>query len=213
MTDEEYLEYKRQSMGGLFAEEASGLRASLSDEAREKLFSAADKKLEGYYVLPGTGGKYMYLGAPPKWLERTVPDVEFHWQLNRLSELGTLTRAYLVSGNEAYARQAITNLLDWIKTCPVPEFEDASITAAEANKHFNSLTPWRALEAGIRMFGAYPSFYRNMLLSELMTPELHSAILLSVYEHGRVLAYASPLIWPNADHNHYVHEMLGLLKL
>ena len=154
----------------------------------------------------------MYLGAPPKWLERTVPDVEFHWQLNRLGELTTLTRAYLLTSDGRYAEQAVTNLLDWIKTCPCPEFDDYGIDGQTAGALFNQLTPWRALEVGIRMFGSYAELYRNLLHTDYMTPELHGRIVASIYEHARVLRYASPLIWPRADHNHYVHDHLDLIR-
>ena len=35
----------------------------------------------------------------------------------------------------------------------------------------------------------------------------------SLYEHARVLYLVAPILWPKADHNHYLMENDGLLYL
>lgn len=71
--------------------------------------------------------------------------------------------------------------------------------------------PWRSLEAGARMVHVWPLLLD--LLADLAgdDPALHAALLGSAAEHGEVLAEVSPLLWPGADHNHYLMECLGLL--
>lgn len=71
--------------------------------------------------------------------------------------------------------------------------------------------PWRSLEAGARMVHVWPVLLE--LLPDLVgdDPQLHAALTASAAEHGEVLAVVSPMLWPNADHNHYLMECLGLM--
>jgi len=48
-------------------------------------------------------------------------------------------------------------------------------------------------------------------LADCFDEPLFASLLQSVKHHGRALLELPPLSWPNADHNHYLHENLGLL--
>ncbi|RYG71199.1 hypothetical protein EON77_13090, partial [bacterium] len=71
--------------------------------------------------------------------------------------------------------------------------------------------PWRTLEVGHRMTHILPLIARH--LDDLVPDEtaVHDAFRTVVEQHGAVLATMPGLIWPDADHNHYLMECLGLL--
>jgi hypothetical protein len=72
---------------------------------------------------------------------------------------------------------------------------------------------WRLMEVGTRMFDAWPLV--QAFLTELAPSdrELAARLAQSALEHGEVLAEISPQVWPDAGHNHYLQECLGLLAL
>ena len=47
----------------------------------------------------------------------------------------------------------------------------------------------------------------------LFSDEIQSVYRDTMLEHARLLEKVSPLLWPNADHNHFLMEMLGLLSV
>ena len=60
----------------------------------------------------------------------------------------TLAEAYSLTGNLNYAKKALDELENWIDTVPCPEIQDER--GAYILEHFEGLSPWRALEVGIR---------------------------------------------------------------
>jgi len=99
--------------------------------------------------------------------------------------------------------------MNWIECCPRPAL--LTDDAAYVRRNFNGLSPWRALEIGIRLFSTWMVSYQRLIMCPLMTAEVHEKFVISLYEQAEVLAEASPILWPRADHNHYIHEVLGLL--
>jgi hypothetical protein len=71
--------------------------------------------------------------------------------------------------------------------------------------------PWRSLEAGIRLYDTWPCVLHHLVHTDLLDADLLLAIARSVEEQAEILETISPLIWPGADHNHYLAEALGLL--
>jgi hypothetical protein len=71
--------------------------------------------------------------------------------------------------------------------------------------------PWRSLEAGIRLYDTWPAVLHHFVHTDLLDADLLGAIARSVEEHAEILEVISPIIWPDADHNHYLAEALGLL--
>ena len=204
-----YLLIKRQEFQDLFQKKRSEiLKIEKNSNTYNEIICNADRFLNNLYILPGTDGKPFFVGDPPKWTNKCVSDEEYIYSLNRLYELPTLARAYILTGNESYGKKCFVNVLDWIDKCERPSiFMDNEALV----KTFQGLTPWRLLECGIRMSETWFEFYELMLHSDLMTPEFHEKILRSLYEHCEVISLISPLAWPNANHNHYLHEMMGLL--
>ena len=126
--------------------------------------------------------------------------------LNRMPFLETLLTAYMFTETQAYLDKALYLLEHWIDNCPVPDYDFLI-------KHSNVVTGWRTLEVGIRMFSSWPFFLRTLLMGNKLTPSLFEKIMVSIYEHGDVLATVPKVYWPKADHNHYLMENLGLLTI
>ena len=216
-TDQEYLSHQR---------ELHKARCENFIEKRRDFLENAEN-LAGYekqaayamqnlFVLPGTNGERMHVGTPPAWNECRTDDEEYLWHLNRTGYFKILSDLYNYTGEKAYAEKVLTDMQNWIDTCPMHKLPDENTTPEqmqEIRKFYSGLTPWRSLEVGIRMFDSWNYAYDSLLFSSLMTPELHAKIAYSFYEHALVLRKMSPIYWPEANHNHYIHEMLGLFEI
>ena len=216
-TDKEYLLHQRE----LHRARYDKLILELDkDKAKpgyvEKCKADAENAMQNLFILPGTEGKLLHVGTPPAWNECRTSDEEYLWHLNRMGYFKPLSRLYHFTGEDKYARKVLTDIENWIDTCPLGPLPDENTTREQMQdirKFFAGLTPWRSLEVGIRTFDSWNSAYDYLLFSDLMTPELHSKIAYSLYEHALVLREMSPRYWPDANHNHYIHEMLGLLLI
>ena len=209
LTAEELLNKKRAEFGKKCEDaRAEILELSKNAEFKKTILDAAEMYMQNLYILPGTGGKPFFVGNPPKWSEKPVEDEEYLYSLNRLYDLPYLCKAYLMTGERKYADKAVANVMSWIHDCKRPslDMDDKSLVST-----FQGLTPWRLLECGVRAFESWSDFYIYLLHSEAMTPEAHADYVCSLYEHAEVISRISPLAWPDAAHNHYLHEMLGLL--
>jgi hypothetical protein len=71
--------------------------------------------------------------------------------------------------------------------------------------------PWRSLEAGIRLYDTWPAVLHHLVHTDVLDADLLLAIARSVEEQAEILETISPIIWPDANHNHYLAETLGLL--
>lgn len=71
--------------------------------------------------------------------------------------------------------------------------------------------PWRSLEAGIRLYDTWPCVLHHLVHTDLLDSDLLMSMVRSIEEQAEILETISPLIWPEADHNHYLAEALGLL--
>jgi hypothetical protein len=188
------------------------LWAERSPAAVARLREQVAEERRGRFVLPGAGGRPLFAGAPPRWNENATPsaDKEWIWELNRHLHWPRLLRVAALDGDESLRAQVLGEWLDWIERCPAPAWEDdeGSIRAA-----FDAPTPWRTLEVGIRMERSWPEAWEALANESSPSPAVRARILGSVREHGRVLAAIPPRLWPNADHNHYLSENAGLLRL
>lgn len=179
-------------------------------EILKKTLEEAEFAVQGRLVLPGTGGKPYFVENPPAWYENPVQDEEYVWGLNRMLHWKTLMEAFCLTKNTNCAEKVVEELLNWISECPRPDIDTNS---EAAYKSFYSVDPWRSLEVGIRMFESWPVVVKHLLETEYFTPELLEKITISIHEHGEVLEKICPVFWPKADHNHYLHENLGLLAV
>ena len=216
-SDEEYLAHQR----AIHKERCDAARAKITekknDEAYvEKCIKNTANAMNNTFILPGTRGKLFDVGTPPAWNECRTDDEEYLWSLNRMGYYHELLIAHLLTEDKKYAKKVIGDTENWIDTCPLPPLPKADSTREELDKIcrcFSGLNPWRSLEVGIRMFDSWNLVYDYLLHDELMTPEFHSKLAYSFYEHALVLREMSPRYWPKADHNHYLHEMLGLFEI
>jgi hypothetical protein len=105
---------------------------------------------------------------------KVIPNGDEEWcfMLNRHRFWIDLGKAYLLSGNEKYARTFVKQITQWIDSNPL---DDKS----------KKMT-WRRIEAGIRCENWIKSFeyFKN---SKQITPKFLSKFLNSLYQHGTYL--------------------------
>ncbi len=190
------------------------LRAQLASDASPEAAQAAQHLLAddtaSRLTLAGTDLKPVFIGSPPRWWDNPTGNPEFNAELNRMFHWERMARAYALTGKSSYAEQILSELDNWIETCPVPPISEDSVKLHEA---FNSQTPWRSLEVGLRMERTWPAVIEALCESPLFTPERIERIVTCMQAHGRVLFSVCPRFWPKADHNHYLTENAGLLRL
>ncbi|MFB3171005.1 alginate lyase family protein [Neobacillus sp. 179-C4.2 HS] len=107
------------------------------------------------------------------WTYIPLEDPEWTYMLNRHRFFIPLGQAYLLTGDERYAKSFCELLSDWIDSNP---------------KQSNSPTlTWRSIDAGIRS-GNWIKAYDYFKNSPHFTTELFEKMLLSLYEHAQYLA-------------------------
>lgn len=130
------------------------------------------------------------------WNHIPADDPEWAYMLNRHRYFIPLGQAYLLTGDEKYARTFCDQLSDWIDVNP-------------RQSDSNSLT-WRTIDAGIRSCNwikAY-DYFKN---SPYFTTQIFEKMLLSLWEHAEHLA--SHFTNWNAISNWGVIESKALLEL
>ncbi|HYD83905.1 MAG TPA: heparinase II/III family protein, partial [Opitutus sp.] len=190
--------------------------ARFLDEAypqlRRETIAAADEALRGELLLPGNRA-LSFVGDPPDWFTPRYGDEEYLWSLNRMMHWKTLLRAHALTGEEHYAAKVVDELDDWIARARAPHFRHDDGTP---NPHAVSNAgppPWRSLEIGIRMFDTWPVVVEHLAGTAHLPPARLARLAESVTQHAEALSLLTPLLWPDADHNHYFMEMLGLLSI
>lgn len=188
------------------------LWAGHAPEAAAAMRARVAEERAGRFLLPGCEGRPLFAGAPPSWTDNPTPaaDKEWIWELNRHLHWPRMLRVAALDGDESLPAQVLEEWLDWIDACPRPDWDDnpRSIRAA-----FDAPTPWRTLEVGIRLERSWPEVWEALANEPLLSPAARGRILGAVREHGLVLATIPPRLWPDADHNHYLSENAGLLRL
>ena len=118
---------------------------------------------------------------------------EWTWQLNRHNAWTSLGKAYWKTGDEKYAKAFVYQLKSWVKQCDCPN-DDGNYLGS----------PWRTLEAGIRMRLNWPNAFYFFLSSPSFDDESIILMLKSFYEHAIFLK-------DNSISNYRLsHEMAGL---
>ena len=174
------------------------------------LLQKAQEELNGNHILPGTGGHPFFVGSPPNWKELPVSDKEYLWSLNRMAHWNDFILAYYLTGETRYGEKIKEEAINWIQECPPPKLTSDPVRAEQI---FSGVSPWRTLEVGTRMFETWPNAIKFLTLEGFMDESLLKAFSKSLQQHGEILYSISPLLWPEANHNHYLMENLGLLCL
>lgn len=188
---------------------AALIKSRLPEVARETV-QRAELYLRGEHILPGTGAKPLFVGDPVDWTDNKVGDKEYLWQLNRMTHWQPLLAAYALTGETKYAKKVLAELVHWVETVPMPQVPR---DIHEIDTLFSGPHPWRILEVGIRAYKTFPLLMDFLADDPLFSAELQEVYRKSLLEHARLLEEVSPLLWPNADHNHFLMEMLGLLSV
>lgn len=188
---------------------AAVIRNRLPEVAHETV-QRAEMYLRGEHILPGTGAKPLFVGDPVDWTDNKVGDKEYVWQLNRMTHWQPLLAAYALTGEEKYAKKVLAELLHWVETVPAPPVPQ---NVSELEARFSGPHPWRILEVGIRAYKTFPLLPAFLDGDPLFSGEVQAVFRKTMLEHARLLEKVSPVMWPNADHNHFLMEMLGLLSV
>lgn len=170
--------------------------------------------LRGMLILPGSA-KPHFIGNPVNWHENLFNDAEYTYFLNRMDHWRRMLEAYSLTGNEEYAHKVMEEFYHWIEHCPCqPLYDEKGNLAIENFDGFEcNMGIWRALEVGIRMYRTWPHIIHHLIDTPFIDERFLETYLSSVYQHAQILYQISPLLWPKADHNHYLMENNGLLYL
>lgn len=112
-----------------------------------------------------------FCGDDINWGMRPVPDNEWVWQLNRMGFWQSLALAYWDTGDEKYAKEWCSQLVDWTRKNP------------RDNDHNYA---WRSIEAGIRGY-TWTGLFQRFIDSPYFTPDVLIAFLNSCYDHASFL--------------------------
>lgn len=175
-------------------------------ELVKETIANAEEAYKGMVKLPGTGGVREFIGNPPCWLERRHNDNEFLWQLNRMTYWQEMLEAYSLTKDKKYAKKVIDEMLNWIEVMDIPdEIYDYPLS------YFSECNPMRALELGIRNYKTWPLVLEHLGRTEFFTEEVLEKYVEVVHKQIKILRKVSPMLWPKADHNHFLMECLGIL--
>ena len=106
------------------------------------------------------------------WTYIPFEDPEWTYMLNRHRFFIPLGQAYLLTGDERYAKRFCELLTDWIDSNP-----------RQSN---SAMLTWRTIDAGIRS-SSWIQAYDYFKNSPYFTPEISKKMLFSLYEHGQFL--------------------------
>ena len=179
---------------------------------RAGILAAADLAMEGLIPIDGSEGKPFCVGNPPAWKEIRTADNHYGCTLNRMPHWSGLLQAYLLTGDLRYARKAADEAENWIDTCPrqpLPQNHEERFgfygMAAER-------VSWHCLNSGIRLFESWRRMLEALSSTEALPPALLGKIARSMREQAEAIRAVSPYLFPEAKHNHYLMEMLGVLS-
>lgn len=173
----------------------------------EDILKKANQALKGELLLPGTEGVPKFVGTPPSWFNKMNDDNEFLWQLNRMEHWMYLAEAYAYTGEEKYVLKILDEFYDWNKQVKLFQVD----YFAKPIDFFVSVHPMRILECGIRLYKTWPFIIEYLIDTDLLTDDFLEEYIKSIYIQAKLIATHSPVFWPDADHNHYIMECLGLL--
>jgi uncharacterized heparinase superfamily protein len=219
--DSTLLLYQLRSSTGLSlpaAEQAAVLTAleSFCPGAKARTISAADRACDHVFDLLGSGP--VSLGTPIDWhvdfktghhydphawhtdIEPTPfpggHDIKVPWELSRAQHLPWLSQAYLLTGDEKYAREFVAQVGDWI---------DANPTGFGVN--------WVCtMDVAIRAVNWLWAYYSFASRSAVLGDEFHLKFQGSLLAHGRHIA-SNLETSGGIDNNHYFADLVGLMYL
>ncbi len=182
------------------------------------IYKAQVEQGENYFngmaVLPGSASPH-FIGNPVKWHENLFNDAEYTYFLNRMDHWRSMLEAYSLTGDNKYAGKVMEEFYHWIENCPRQPLYDESgnVTVENFGGCGCNQGIWRSLEIGIRMYRTWPDMIHHLIDTSYIDEKFLEIYLTSLYQHAEVLYIIPPILWPKADHNHYLMENNGLLYL
>jgi heparan-sulfate lyase len=142
----------------------------INEEITEKDLKWANDALDHIFVGQPAYPSY-FCGDDIDWSSSPVPDKEWVWQLNRMYFWNAMGKVYSQTGDEKYAKEWASQVLDWTGKNPNDE----------AHKY-----AWRSIETGIRGYN-WTGLFQRFIYSPHFTPEVLVAFLNSCYNHAEFL--------------------------
>lgn len=209
--------YKNRNWPNFFfnTDQAANIATSLNGNAKTKIIDQANAILRHNFELlslkvdfssginwhldPTTGKQWpkIFRGAIRYDSRKYSKDVKYVWELNRHKHLVTLGKAYILTGDEKYAKEVLRQFKDWIEDNPA-EF---GVNWADN------------LEVAMRSI-AWLWSYNFLKHSPTLDEDTHLTILKSIYQHSKHIC--SELSIYTCANNHLIGEatalwMIGLL--
>ena len=160
--------------------------ASLGNCATAENLQIADNALNHVFVGQPAYPPY-FCGDDINWNTRPVSDMEWVWQLNRMTFWEDMGKAYWHTGNEQYVSEWVSQLTDWVKKNPV-----------------GTSYSWRYIEAGERST-RWVSLFQYFIDSPAFTGEFLVTFLNSCFDHAEFLH-----LWYSSGSNWGLIESRGL---
>ena len=164
----------------------------------------------GFSVLPGCSTPH-FVGDPVDWHANPFNDEEYVYFLNRMDHWRRMLEAYSLTGDDKFAKSSRGILPLDIRN--VPDSSSMPLMVPLWPNHLEDMTAiresgelWKSVSE-CSVPGPTSSTI-SLILNLLM--KLLETYLTSVYEHAEVLYHVSPILWPEANHNHYLMENNGL---
>ena len=129
-------------------------------------------------LITAQGVSYQF-GDKIIWTFNPTNPLNLDWNttLNRHEYWITLAKAYWATGNEKYAKAFVRQLRSWIIDCPMPEKRDNVANS-----------PWRTLDAGIRMESSWIEVLYRFLPSREFDAESIILMVKSIHNHATYLS-------------------------
>jgi Heparinase II/III N-terminus/Heparinase II/III-like protein len=170
------------------------LRIDMSRMTDEELVARADRALAGDLHPSGLRPQLTSEGVLD-WAFNPSNSWEWLLMIHRHAWWPLWGEAYQRTGDEKYARAFVFQLVDWIDQHPLP---------LQKSEDF---TPWRLMEAGLRMRVSWIPSFACFFKSPAFDDSRKLKMLRAIYDHGQFLNRF------HTNRNHLVRESNGLIAV
>lgn len=210
----ELTESSGYNLGNLFSKQSSDSSISKKkslpyNQDYQKIIDRADNL--GKHIFQWGPYKEADYGPDIDWAADPAGDIEWVASVYRFSWANDLVNAFLVSGDEKYAKIFVDLTTDWIKKHPLektlyvvhPVYKEG-VYGSSGWKGY----PWLDIQTGIRATNICKSF-RTFLHTKAFTPEFLGILIASLYDHQK----KTEEIPMNQVHNKAIFEQRGFFNV
>ncbi|HEX9653876.1 MAG TPA: heparinase II/III family protein, partial [bacterium] len=185
------LESTKQYFEKKFAARQPELRKRIAQLDSAKIIAHADSILMRRFAFVGVS-KIL----PEKILWRNNPTNDFVWlfNLNRQEWLWDLVAAYVLTGDEKYARDFELILSDWFEQNPMMNWKDESDPV------------WRLIDSSLRLTATWLDALTVFFPSDMISDDLKWKMLAAIHDHAQFLMH-----FRSPGRNHLMQETFGLM--